>query len=107
MFAGGGIGNPITQVGWASLYIECYVSFAQAFQSQLLSLVTEGVFVKYPKLKVVFVDSGFTWIPPLMWRLDKNWKGTRREVPWIFFFQAEDGIRDIGVTGVQTCALPI
>src|SRR3712207_8127940 len=29
-------------------------------------------------------------------------------VLWIFFFfQAEDGIRDIGVTGVQTCALPI
>src|SRR3712207_1783404 len=24
-----------------------------------------------------------------------------------FFFQAEDGIRDIGVTGVQTCALPM
>src|SRR3712207_7109915 len=24
-----------------------------------------------------------------------------------FFFQAEDGIRDMGVTGVQTCALPI
>src|ERR1035437_10217609 len=27
--------------------------------------------------------------------------------PVSFFFQAEDGIRDIGVTGVQTCALPI
>src|SRR2546429_355628 len=27
---------------------------------------------------------------------------------WInFFFQAEDGIRDVAVTGVQTCALPI
>src|SRR3712207_8810232 len=25
----------------------------------------------------------------------------------LFFFEAEDGIRDIGVTGVQTCALPI
>src|SRR3712207_7227301 len=25
----------------------------------------------------------------------------------LIFFQAEDGIRDIGVTGVQTCALPI
>src|SRR5476651_2747694 len=25
----------------------------------------------------------------------------------LFFFQAEDGILDIGVTGVQTCALPI
>ena len=32
----------------------------------------------------------------------------RKIVIWLFFFfQAEDGIRDIGVTGVQTCALPI
>src|SRR2546430_7330323 len=28
-------------------------------------------------------------------------------VVWFFFFQAEDGIRDLTVTGVQTCALPI
>src|SRR3712207_8237560 len=28
-------------------------------------------------------------------------------VYFCFFFQAEDGIRDIGVTGVQTCSLPI
>src|SRR5438445_12273347 len=28
-------------------------------------------------------------------------------LPWPLFVQAEDGIRDIGVTGVQTCALPI
>src|SRR3712207_7121529 len=30
-----------------------------------------------------------------------------KEGVYFFFFQAEDGIRDIGVTGVQTCALPI
>src|SRR2546430_13700141 len=28
-------------------------------------------------------------------------------VYFVFFFQAEDGIRDLTVTGVQTCALPI
>src|SRR3989449_5183571 len=28
-------------------------------------------------------------------------------VLFLFFFQAEDGIRDVAVTGVQTCALPI
>src|SRR5688572_33509525 len=28
-------------------------------------------------------------------------------IPLVFFFQAEDGIRDLTVTGVQTCALPI
>ena len=27
--------------------------------------------------------------------------------PFTFFYQAEDGIRNVGVTGVQTCALPI
>src|SRR5699024_12214865 len=31
----------------------------------------------------------------------------RRAVPQFCFFQAEDGIRDRNVTGVQTCALPI
>src|SRR5438270_7039109 len=30
-----------------------------------------------------------------------------RFTPFFFFFQAEDGIRDLTVTGVQTCALPI
>src|SRR5690606_16857215 len=30
-----------------------------------------------------------------------------RTLPFFFFFQAEDGIRDFHVTGVQTCALPI
>src|SRR2546430_11401707 len=33
--------------------------------------------------------------------------GDRRRTPFVFFFQAEDGIRDLTVTGVQTCALPI
>src|SRR5437762_12972627 len=32
---------------------------------------------------------------------------TYRKVRYCFFFQAEDGIRDTSVTGVQTCALPI
>src|SRR5258706_9470802 len=33
--------------------------------------------------------------------------GWRRCIDFDFFFQAEDGIRDWSVTGVQTCALPI
>jgi predicted TIM-barrel fold metal-dependent hydrolase len=81
--AGGGFGNPPMPVGWQYYYLEEYLAVAQGFQSQLASLVLEGVFSKYPDLKVVFAESGFTWLPSLMWRLDKNWKGLRREVPWI------------------------
>src|SRR3712207_8362745 len=44
---------------------------------------------------------------------DCKWEQAREYMKYVdsgwlfFFFQAEDGIRDIGVTGVQTCALPI
>src|SRR2546429_2285464 len=34
-------------------------------------------------------------------------EGSAAQVVELFFFQAEDGIRDVAVTGVQTCALPI
>src|SRR5256885_10554002 len=36
-----------------------------------------------------------------------RWYALTRVVFFFFFFQAEDGIRDYKVTGVQTCALPI
>src|SRR3712207_7126763 len=44
-----------------------------------------------------------------MWRdwSSRGVRGFRSGSYVFFFFQAEDGIRDIGVTGVQTCALPI
>src|SRR3989449_4546180 len=39
--------------------------------------------------------------------LCKNVSRTSSALAATFFFQAEDGIRDVAVTGVQTCALPI
>src|SRR5256886_8570134 len=39
------------------------------------------------------------------WPANADLRGV--EWMWCFFFQAEDGIRDLTVTGVQTCALPI
>jgi hypothetical protein len=49
----------------------------------LNSLVTEGVFVEFPRLKVVLMESGVTWLPGWMWRADKTWRGVRAEVPWL------------------------
>src|SRR5207245_6197024 len=39
--------------------------------------------------------------------VEVTWDGIDYMVDGCFFFQAEDGIRDATVTGVQTCALPI
>jgi uncharacterized protein len=79
---GGAPGNPPTGSGWPSYYIEEYVGMAQVFQTQVLSLIVEGVFDRFPSLRMALVEGGWTWVPSLMWRIDKDWKGLRREVPW-------------------------
>jgi predicted TIM-barrel fold metal-dependent hydrolase len=73
----------MTSLGWPTYYTEDYVAYAQAFQSQLGSLITEGAFAKFPRLKVVLLESGVTWLPGFLWRLSKFWRGVRSEVPWV------------------------
>jgi predicted TIM-barrel fold metal-dependent hydrolase len=48
-----------------------------------MSLVAEGVFQKFPALKVVLSEAGFTWLPNWFWRAGKTWRGVRPEVPWV------------------------
>jgi predicted TIM-barrel fold metal-dependent hydrolase len=72
-----------SSTGWASYRYEYYMAEAQAFQAQILSLIYEGVFGKFPNLKVVLMESGVSWLPAFMWRANKTWRGVRVEVPWV------------------------
>jgi predicted TIM-barrel fold metal-dependent hydrolase len=79
---GGAPGNPPTGSGWPSYYLEEYAGMSQVFQTQILNLVVEGVFDHFPTLRIAMIEGGWTWLPSLLWRIDKDWKGLRREVPW-------------------------
>jgi predicted TIM-barrel fold metal-dependent hydrolase len=82
-FGGIGIMNPPTSAGWPSYYLEWHTGMSQAFQAQVISLVAEGTFQKFPGLKFALIEGGFAWVPHVMWRLDKNWKALRSECPWL------------------------
>jgi len=81
--AGSTYRHPVTPVGWPSYFTEDYVNQAPSMQTQLTSLVAEGVFARHPDLTVVLMESGVTWLPAYLWRLTKFWKGLRAEVPWV------------------------
>ena len=81
--AGGMFRNAPTATGWPSYIVEDYASQSLTFDSQLLSLITEGVFAKFPDLTVVLLESGITWLPPFLWRTNKIWRGLRPDVPWV------------------------
>ena len=81
--AGSSYRHANSPVGWSSYFAEEYVNVAGAFGTQLTSLIAEGVFTRFPRLTVVLMESGVTWLPGYLWRLTKFWKGLRSEVPWV------------------------
>lgn len=81
--AGSGHQQAPTIIGWPSYVVEDTANFSATFQHQLLSLIGEGVFTKFPGLKVVLLESGFTWLPAFLWRATKEWRALRSEIPWV------------------------
>jgi predicted TIM-barrel fold metal-dependent hydrolase len=78
-----GISPPPTPVGYPSRYLEWHTLLPTVYMSQLTCMVVEGVFEKFSDLTAVFIEGGVGWLPHLMWRLDKNFKGLRSQAPWL------------------------
>jgi len=76
-------GVPISAGGIPESYVERYVTLFQAGEASVNSLVFSGTLDRFPRLKFVFVEYGFLWLLPLLWRMDKTWRGLRHEVPWV------------------------
>jgi uncharacterized protein len=66
-----------------SYFSEFHVLLPQLPQAGLTSLVFEGCFERFPKLQVVLIEAGFSWLVNSLWRMDKDWKALRHEVPWV------------------------
>jgi predicted TIM-barrel fold metal-dependent hydrolase len=82
-------GTPITSSGWGSYYCEEMVDHAVCAQAGLTSMIMEGVFERFPKLKVISIEAGVAWAPALMWRLDAQWKKLKAETPHLKLLPSE------------------
>jgi uncharacterized protein len=72
-----------TAGGHAGSYFERKATGNQAGMHHLTSFITHGVFEKFPSLKVLIVEFGFSWLPPLVWRLDSIFGLLRAECPLV------------------------
>ncbi len=73
--------TPYYPVGNPGHYHDFYSCFPLLLISHLSSLVFDGAFERHPDLKVVFIEGGFTWAGPTMWRLDRTYEARKRDLP--------------------------
>jgi hypothetical protein len=55
----------------------------QPMMTHLASMITEGVFEKFPTLKVLVLGGGLTWVASWLWRVSYWFKTLEREAPWL------------------------
>ena len=75
--------TPITPVGNQSHWHDFMAAWPLLFASHVMSLVFDGAFERFPDLRIVFTEGAFTWVLPLMWRMDSYWEARRSDVPWV------------------------
>jgi predicted TIM-barrel fold metal-dependent hydrolase len=73
----------VTSAAYPSYYIEARFARPLVYQVQIASFIFEGVFDRYPGLKLGLLESGFNWVPAYTWRLDAQWAALRSQTPWV------------------------
>lgn len=80
---GAGSAPHVTPAGRPTRYFEWHNILPINYMANVNSLVCEGVFEKFTRLKFVAIEGGIAWLPHLMWRMDKNYKALRSQTPWL------------------------
>lgn len=79
--AGASGGHATSGIGYGTYYMQEHYGFGTAMVGNVVSMIMEGVFERFPGLKVAMIESGFSWAPALGWRMDAQWERNRKETP--------------------------
>ncbi|GAA3840293.1 amidohydrolase [[Pseudomonas] carboxydohydrogena] len=64
-------------------YMERHCLIPISLMPQVISLIANGVFDAYPNLRFMILEGGFSWLPHVMWRMDREYRQGRVEIPWV------------------------
>lgn len=74
---------PFNTHGFETEFGRHICSHTFSMMANLVHMVTTGVPVRYPNLRVAFTEAGISWVPFLMYKMDKEYVERRREVPFL------------------------
>jgi predicted TIM-barrel fold metal-dependent hydrolase len=76
-----GANGGITTVGQPASVFEALATWEFGAQPHLLNIVAQGVFDRFPELRLVLSGFGVAWLPSLLWRLDMEYRSRRVRPP--------------------------
>jgi len=74
---------PFNNHGFDTEFARHATSHTFAIMANIVSMVSTGVVVRFPELKIGVTEAGISWMPFLCQRLDKEYLERRREVPFL------------------------
>ncbi|QQK74948.1 amidohydrolase [Salicibibacter cibarius] len=74
---------PIYYGKWPRYFIEWHTLIPTSHMNQVTNMIFSGVFEKFPRLKLMMIEGGFTYVPFLMRKMDQQYTDLRHEVPWV------------------------
>lgn len=78
-----GAATPQYAAGLPATALQRECMFGGQAMANVTSLVLEGTFQRFPRLKLVFADWGFSWLVHQLPRMDRIWSDNRDDLPWL------------------------
>lgn len=77
------VGGMPTAGGLPATYGEYAALGQQTMMGHVGSMIMQGIFDRFPNLRVLLVGGGASWVAAYLWRLDYWFKTNSNEVPWL------------------------
>lgn len=84
--AAGEVEGGVTQAtagGVPNSRLEWHTLLQQPTLTHFASMVTQGTFERFPRLRLLLIETGIAWVPSYLWKLDDHYTAMRAESEWV------------------------